>query len=136
MPVPRRDSSTASLWFALADIAGQREGSFNLGVVASRTANTPAAWEAVAAAYRRAAEKGMASAQYHLGKLLDEGKAGQRDPAAAALWLEKAANQGNTDAMNHLAVLYEEGDGVTKNLAKAVKLKQKAADKAWQSVPR
>ena len=53
--------------------------------------------------YRRAAEHGLASAQYTLGLIYAHGLGTPPDKAAARLWFEKAAARGFTPARQALA---------------------------------
>jgi TPR repeat protein len=54
--------------------------------------------------YRKAAEKGLAEAQYGLGFLYLYGKGVPMDYAQATAWMLKAAEQGETKAQFNLGV--------------------------------
>jgi hypothetical protein len=53
--------------------------------------------------YRKAAEKGDATAQVDLAVMLEQGVGGAADPVLAESWYKRAAAQGNTAAQNRLA---------------------------------
>merc|ERR1712232_1168837 len=76
------------------------------------------------------AGQGLASAQYHLGKIFHDGKLGveQNKSRAVELW-ESATAQGNTDAQCDLGVLYFTGEMVPKDQARAMELLKKASSK-------
>ena len=58
--------------------------------------------------FEKAAEQGLASAQYHLGAMYrDE----FNNFPIALSWFEKAAAQGNLDAQNSIGYIYENGSG-------------------------
>ncbi len=61
--------------------------------------------------YRKAAELGFATAQYHLGVLYDVGEGVGRDYARSAEWYRLAAEQGYAPAQNNLGALYLRGWG-------------------------
>jgi localization factor PodJL len=66
--------------------------------------------------YERAAELGLAPAQYRIGNLYEKGNGVARDLAKAKTWYQMAAEQGNASAMHNLAVLFATGaDGTTDN---------------------
>ena len=66
--------------------------------------------------YQKAAEQGLAEAQFNLAHLL---VAEEISAVAAAEWMHKAAAQGMTDAEYLLGVIYAEGIGVEMDHAKA-----------------
>ena len=71
--------------------------------------------------YRLAAEQGLASAQYNLGVMYDNGAGVLKDNAEAARWYRLAAEQGDADAQSNLGVMYANGEGVLKDAAEAVR---------------
>lgn len=77
---------------------------------------------------RKAAEQGLAEAQFSLGMYYDEGIVVIQNKEQAIKWYEKAANQGFAPAQNNLAIMYENGEGVTQNYQKALELYRKAAE--------
>ena len=64
---------------------------------------------------RRAADEGLALAQYNLGISLRDGQGVAQNPSEAAMWLGKAADQGYTKAQSQLAVMLLAGNGVPAN---------------------
>jgi TPR repeat protein len=67
--------------------------------------------------YQKAAEQGLAKAQYNLAHLL---ATEEISTVAAAEWMLKAANQGMADAQYLMGVIYAEGLGVGIDDKKAV----------------
>lgn len=70
---------------------------------------SPRELKLAASILEKAAEKGLAPAQYRLGRLYEKGLGVDRDIALAKAWYERAARQGNVKAMHNLAVLYANG---------------------------
>ena len=73
------------------------------------------------ALYRKGAEQGFGSAQYHLGRCYQYGAGVERDLVEAAAWYQKAAEQRIFKAAYELGVMYANGRGVQKNNAEAVR---------------
>ncbi len=69
--------------------------------------------------YRKAAEQGMADAQYNLGLKYDNGLGVPQDYAEALKWYRKAAEQGNASAQTNLGVMYGVGEGVPQDYVQA-----------------
>ena len=78
--------------------------------------------------YRKAADQGVARAQFNLGVLYDQGQGVPQDYAQAADWYRKAASQGIADAQYNLGLAYDQGRGVPQDYAQAVDWYRKAAD--------
>ena len=82
--------------------------------------------------YRRAAQKGNASAMFCLGKLYWTGKGVERDQTTAIRWFRAAADAGNVEAMVMMGWAYYRslGDGkiVARNLKMARRYYQLAVD--------
>lgn len=78
--------------------------------------------------YRKAAEQGLADAQFSLGDCYLEGEGVTQNMTEAVKWFRKAAEQGLADAQFALGACYQSGTGVTQNIAEAKKWHQKAAD--------
>ena len=78
-------------------------------------------------ALQRAAESGLATAQYDLAEMLLNGEAGPPDPKAALPWLTLAASAHHPIAEYRLGVFYEEGTLVEKNASFARTLYTDAA---------
>jgi hypothetical protein len=73
-----------------------------------------------------AADAGDARGQYYYARWLRDSRAGPRDPAAAAPYLERAA-QSQPEAAHMLGTLYRDGIGVTRNESRARALYEQAA---------
>ena len=76
--------------------------------------------------YRKAAEQGLANAQYNLGIMYANGRGVAKDECTAVKWYRKAAEQGDADAQYNLGVTYHQGQGVPRNLSEALRLFRKA----------
>ncbi len=77
--------------------------------------------------FRRAAERGHAEAQYHLGLMYLNGQGVRQAYDAAAHWLRESAEQGHDLAQRNLAVLYFKGQGVPRDHAATVEWLNRAA---------
>jgi len=64
------------------------------------------------ALYTRAAEAGLADAQYGLALLYDEGRIVPQDNRKALVWYDKAAHQGHVRAQTNVGSMYQLGRGV------------------------
>ena len=79
--------------------------------------------------YTKAANQGIAEAQFQLGVMHEHGKGGVvQSDAKSAHWWRKAADQGNIHALYGLGVLYQGGRGVAQSSEEAARCWQKAAD--------
>ena len=83
--------------------------------------------------YQKAAEQGLAEAQFNLAHLL---VAEEISAVAAAEWMHRAAAQGMTDAEYLLGVIYAEGIGVEMDSGKARLWLKKAAAKGHDEAQR
>ena len=70
-------------------------------------------------AYRRAAEEGVAPAQFRLAVMYYSGEGVRQDYSEAANWFRKAAQQGDAGAQKNLGVMYGKGQGVPQSHAEA-----------------
>ncbi|GGD19800.1 hypothetical protein GTQ45_03255 [Pyruvatibacter mobilis] len=77
----------------------------------------------------RAAEQGLAPAQYRLGTMFEKGVGVPENPTKARSWYERAAGQGNVKAMHNLAVMLAEGAGGPQDFAAAARSFTAAADR-------
>jgi localization factor PodJL len=78
--------------------------------------------------YQKAAEAGLAIAQYRLGSLYERGDGVELDLITAQDWYEKAAAQGNARATHNLAVLMSEGATGAADYPNAVRQFTRAAN--------
>ena len=69
----------------------------------------------------RAAEQGLAPAQYRLGTMFEKGLGVPENPTKARTWYERAGAQGNVKAMHNLAVMQAEGAGGPQDFAGAAR---------------
>lgn len=69
--------------------------------------------------FERAAEEGMATAQWKLGLAFLHGVGIAADDERAAYWIKRAADQGNPLAQSALSELYFAGRGTNRDLVKA-----------------
>ena len=82
--------------------------------------------------YHKAAERGLASAQYSLGSHYYMGEGVKFSREKTAYWMQRASDQGHINAQHHLGVLYHSGAGVKQDKTKAIELWKKAARKGHQ----
>jgi localization factor PodJL len=78
--------------------------------------------------FERAANHGLAPAQYRLGSLYEKGQGVKKDLEAARRLYTAAAEKGNGKAMHNLAVLYAEGVSGDPDYRNAAQWFRKAAD--------
>lgn len=79
--------------------------------------------------YRTAAEGGVVTAMYNLGRMFDRGIGVARNTTEAAQWYTRAAQADHAAAQAALGTYYEYGEGLALNLAEALRLYRLAADK-------
>ncbi len=103
------------------------------GVLYYHGQGVPQDFEIAAMWFRKAADKGVAAAQYYLGLQYDNGQGVTQSYVQAAVWYQMAAKQGYAQAQNNFGLLYELGDGVPKNFSLATKWFRKAADQGLPS---
>jgi localization factor PodJL len=77
---------------------------------------------------RNAANRGLAMAQYRLGKLYERGEGVPADLTMARQWTERAAGAGNRRAMHDLGVYFARGEGATLDEAAAFRWFRQAAE--------
>jgi len=78
--------------------------------------------------FTKAAEMGLAKAQYNLGLCYYDAHGVEQDYAQAAAWYEKAAVQGHVRAQFNIGICYVHGRGVEQDAAKGVEWFRKAAE--------
>jgi len=71
--------------------------------------------------FRKAAEQGLAKAQFNLGVSYQNGTGVPKDYNEAAKWYRKAAEQGMAEAQYNLGLTYEYGKGFPINYSEAAK---------------
>ena len=76
--------------------------------------------EAALELYTQAANKGLADAQFQLGKMYYLGEAGSKDYSSASMWFKRAARQRHAKAEYGLAMCYMNGDGLPVNYDQAL----------------
>ncbi len=76
--------------------------------------------EAALELYTQAANKGLAEAQFQLGKMYYMGESGAKDYSSAAMWFKRAARQRHAKAEYGLATCYMNGDGLPVNYDQAL----------------
>jgi TPR repeat protein len=84
--------------------------------------------------YTKAAEEGVAQAQYLLGELYDNHSyINEKNQRESAKWTEKAAEKGHVQAQHKLSYVYNYGRGVHKDHKQAIKWCRKAAEQGYVS---
>ena len=83
--------------------------------------------------FKKAAEKGEASAQFYLGTMYYNGKGVLQNDAKAVVWYTKAAEQGEASAQFNLGNMYGKGEGVPQDYKIAYILFNIAASKGDDS---
>ena len=83
----------------------------NQGVTALEANNYQQAVEL----FRRAADQGLADAQFNLCVMYENGQGVTQDYRQAVEWYRKAADQGLAGAQNYLGIMYADGIGVPKD---------------------
>jgi TPR repeat protein len=78
--------------------------------------------------YRKAAEQGLAEAQYNLAGMYLEGQGVLKNNQEAIKWYRKAAEQGFIGAQFAVGAMYEDGQGVQQNYEEAAKWYRKVAE--------
>jgi TPR repeat protein len=78
--------------------------------------------------YAKAADLGLAEAQFNLAIIYDSGSGRPRDVSQAILWYTRAALRDHARAQFNLGLLYEAGDGIATNPALAQYWFEKAAE--------
>jgi localization factor PodJL len=109
-------------------LAGDPLAAFEVAARFAEGQLVPQDMAAAAAWYERAAEAGIAPAQYRLGSIYEKGIGVERNLARAQEWYRLASDAGNVKAMHNLAVLYAEGAGGEPDLEAAAGLFRQAAE--------
>jgi uncharacterized protein len=80
--------------------------------------------------YLKAANQGLAVAQFNLGLMYEIGRGVPKDDAQALTWYRRAADQGDANAQFSLGAKYARGQGVARDDAEAHKWRLLAAARA------
>lgn len=80
---------------------------------------------------RKAAEAGLAAAQYNLGLKIEYGLGVKQDAIQAVFWYRKAADQGYAGAQCNLGLNYECGYGVEQDTVQAAFWYRRAAEQGY-----
>ncbi|MEQ1612616.1 MAG: caspase family protein, partial [Hyphomicrobiaceae bacterium] len=108
---------------------GDIDGAFERAVKLEVSGNDPQSMVEAERLYRQAAEQGVVTAMFNLGRMYDKGRGVARSANEAALWYGRAALGDHAAAQAALGTMYELGDGVATNLAEALRLYRVSAEK-------
>lgn len=122
----RADPARGRTWLEKAAGGGQVLAAYNLALIRLGDGE-PADMREARRLLEQAAKADLAEAQYALGVMLREGRAGPAEKPTAAEWFRRAAAQGDIPAIVELAILTFNGDGVTKDEVAAFRLFRRAA---------
>ena len=89
-----------------------------------------------AALVRKAADLGVAAAQFNLGLMYDKGQGVTRDYAQAMVWYRKAADQGLAPAQYNVGALYASGQGGRRDDVQAMSWVRRAAEQGYAPAQR
>jgi len=78
--------------------------------------------------YRRAADDGMADAQFYLGLMHANGQGVSQDLAEAVKWYRRAGDQGVASAQFNLGLMFQTGEQIPQDYAEAVRWLRPAAE--------
>jgi TPR repeat protein len=107
--------------------AGDRVAQFNLALkhdIAGQSASA-AEW------YQKAADSGLAQAQFNYALMLEKGIAGKQDTLLAVKYYKLAAQQGLVEARYNFALMLAEGRGVLEDDQVAAQWMKRAADQGY-----
>lgn len=105
------DADEAADWFRLASLRGHPKAQYFLGGMYSGGFESLRRDDGRAAElYLRAAEQGLAAAQFRLGVVYESGRGVREDRREALRWYTLAARQGHDDARAALQRLADDGD--------------------------
>ncbi len=114
------DPEKAAYWYGVAAREGVPEAQTPYASMLIGGIGVPKDEKAALALFEQAAERGDAAAQYSLGVLHAEGRAGlEKDPTTAAMWWKRAAKQGQPHAQARLGIALIREEGVPRNLVEA-----------------
>ncbi|MFG6464111.1 tetratricopeptide repeat protein [Roseateles sp. DXS20W] len=111
--------SVAAKGFTAAARRGEALGQFNLAMMHLRR-ELPGATDAQAWRWlQRAAAQKFALAENALGEMIEQGRHGKPDTAAACDWFERAAGHGHADAAQDIATCFYLGRGRPQDMTQA-----------------
>ena len=110
-----QDDEPAICWLIKAANQGHASAQFYFGSKQEDYHNLKQAL----VSYRKAAEQGLAIAQYKLGTMYEHGLGIEKDLEQAVFWYRQAADREDADAQHNLAWLYEFGLGVEQDETQA-----------------
>ncbi len=113
-----------AMLLSISAVAQTAVQNFNKGVEYYNAGN----YTEAAKWYRKAAEQGLAEAQFNLGVCYKKGEGVPQSYSEAVKWYRKAAEQGLAEAQYNLGVCYKKGEGVPQSYSEAVKWYRKAAE--------
>jgi localization factor PodJL len=108
--------------------SGDPQAQLQMGIWGLEKAIRPGEYREAGEWLRKAADAGIADAQYRLGTLYQSGRLAGQDPTNTVFWLEKAAAQRHVAALYNLGSMYGTGRGVTRDPQVAVRYFQQAAE--------
>ena len=79
--------------------------------------------------WNKAADQGIAQAQFNLGNMYKNGQGVAQDYSAAMKWYRMAADQGDADAQYYIEDIYKNGYGMAQNILIAKEWYQKASNR-------
>src|SRR5678816_1885410 len=101
---------------------GDAEAQFALALMFDLGVDVPKNYAESGKWYLKAADQGLAEAQFKLGvRYFEYGKTARENYTSAFTWFYKAANQGVTEAQFNVALMYQLGRGVPTNKLEAYK---------------
>jgi TPR repeat protein len=122
-----KDQDAAARWVLDAARGGDAKAVYQYARLEALRQGTDAAANEVEIMHK-AAEAGLAEAQYDYAAALCLGKEVSKDETACAGWLRKAAEQGHARSAYDLGVLCRDGGGVKKDPAEAARWFRVAAE--------
>ena len=133
-PMSHDDMATSikkSLFFVEGLFFGSPRGYFQYGVECLLSQNDTEAgkW------FQKAAEQGLAQAQFNLGVAYHNGYGIMKNQKQAVKWFTKAAEQNLGDAQYNLGVAYANGDGITQNQTTSRQMVHKSRPQRFCSRP-
>lgn len=118
-------------WLEKRDEEGDLEATTVLANIYATGKVRPLQMDRGAALYRKAADGGIACAQYWLGICYEMGEGVPGSTRKAAAWYRKAAEQGDMPACVRLGLMYRCGNGVPRSSEEAVRWLTVATDKGY-----